>query len=462
MSYSKKIKIAMLVNNPATHDARVIKYAESLAEQGYDITLLCRSSGQESAIEEKNGVQYQRHLFIWKLDTVLKKASLFFIKNPKALVAIPKKSLLCLFFLSPFVLTSSLFLMMIKPLNKKNKKSFIKRTFGYAFNHVFQSFFLSIENFVSLCEPLRQLDPDIIHAHDLDTLTVAAFVARTNAIPYIYDAHEYEQDRNDRPGRINQFFIKNEEKKHIKKASVITVSQGIADLLAQNYKIPRPLVVYNVPKISQSRSLISSNHIRQALGLKLTDIIIVYVGLITVDRCLENMVQALEHTTNIHLACVGPQHQPMVDKLNLLAEKLDRQTYFHVLPPVPSQQVSEFISSANMGIAIFDDLCTSYEHVMPNKFFEMLLAGLPLIVSHQAEMRAFIHKYNNGVVLNENSPLKIAQGIQQLASNQEKLKPTPEKIDYLSQTYSWQAQEKNILELYQTLSKGLRPQVSCK
>ena len=63
--------------------------------------------------------------------------------------------------------------------------------------------------------------------------------------------------------------------------------------------------------------------------------------------------------------------------------------------PVPSDQVTLYAASADLGIAPIENVCLSYYYCSPNKLFEYLLAGLPVIASDFPEMRHIIDKYGD-------------------------------------------------------------------
>jgi glycosyltransferase involved in cell wall biosynthesis len=67
--------------------------------------------------------------------------------------------------------------------------------------------------------------------------------------------------------------------------------------------------------------------------------------------------------------------------------------------PVATDKVISYAKEADIGLCLIEDLCLSYRFSLPNKLFEYLLAGIPVIVNDLPEQRKFINKYKCGWVL---------------------------------------------------------------
>lgn len=459
---TEKLKVLMLASNPVEYDTRVIKCAESIASYGLDVTVLCKQGGA-SKTEVKNRVKYDRHPFITSPKALIKKAWSVLRNKPKKGFHFSYKSLSLIFALAavgviPIMVLFPFYL--IEERANRNKPSFCKKAINVYLSKLLLLIphpYITSLTFFSLYEPLLKHKPDIIHAHDIDTLMLAAIAAKAYGIPYIYDAHEYEYGRVNRKGLINQLLIRFDETKYISNSHVITVSDGIAELLTKDYTIQKPIVTYNAP-ITTSPASAKGQTIKEKLKLKQSDFLVVYVGLISAARCLTKILNALPYTQNIHFACVGPHYQPVVEELDKLAISINKTHYFHILPAVPYHEVSHFISSADAGIVILDNLCLSYEHAMPNKFFETLCAGLPMVMSNQKEMRALAEHHKLGVFVKDTSPKEIAKAISKLQSDYKIYKPSTEKTRALRAKFGWEAQEKKLLSLYKNLGVEPKPQ----
>jgi glycosyltransferase involved in cell wall biosynthesis len=111
--------------------------------------------------------------------------------------------------------------------------------------------------------------------------------------------------------------------------------------------------------------------------------------------------------------------------------------------------VLEYTSSADFGIATIEDSCLSYRYCLPNKMFEYMMVGIPLVVSALPEMKQVVEVYKVGVVLEENS----VEGVQQAISEAMKLDAETLKsnLDEAKKIYNWQEQEQVLLKVYNEL-----------
>src|SRR5699024_3830261 len=132
---------------------------------------------------------------------------------------------------------------------------------------------------------------DIIHCNDLAPLPIAVvikiFVNRK--IKIVYDAHEYQTERNGLRG-IRKFVSKLMEKILIKEASyVITVSNGIATEYAEKYKIKKPTVIYNCPSFVKAEK---NDIFRKKFNISDDQTIYLYQGGLYKGRGLELSLDA--------------------------------------------------------------------------------------------------------------------------------------------------------------------------
>ena len=82
---------------------------------------------------------------------------------------------------------------------------------------------------------------------------------------------------------------------------------------------------------------------------------------------------------------------------------------------------------------------------LPNKLFEYLACGLPVISSNLPEIKKIIEKNECGIILNSEEPKKIAKSIIDFFRDKGKKKEITENSNKISSKYSWEKCE-NILE----------------
>lgn len=233
----------------------------------------------------------------------------------------------------------------------------------------------------------------IFHAHGLKALPVCVLAKFLTGSALIYDAHELETEANGLRGKIKDI-CKIFEKLLIKFSDeVITVSDSISHHYSTQYANIDPVVVRNIPQIA-NQDLAKSN-LRKKFSIPSEDILLLYLGGFIKGRGIELILNSFpSELESYHLAFIGS---------GVLEEKIQTNTgdqkKIYMNGPVPTDKVISYAKEADIGLCLIEDLCLSYRFSLPNKLFEYLLAGIPVIVNDLPEQRKFINKYKCGWVL---------------------------------------------------------------
>jgi glycosyltransferase involved in cell wall biosynthesis len=297
------------------------------------------------------------------------------------------------------------------------------------------------------------LRPDVIHSHDLVTLSTGARGRELLECRLIYDAHELETHTNYHSltpatkrwiARYEQILIAETDR-------VITVCESIADWLMREYKIERPLVVMNAPASPPLEGADGrSDGVRSHLGLADGVPLVVYVGSVTIDRGLELCVRALHHLPGVHLATVGPRYTVTEAAMLEAAEAIGVSDRLHFVDARPADEVVRFIAGADCSVMAIQNICLSYYYCFPNKLLESVFANLPVVVADLYELRRFVEEYPVGVVVDESSAASIADGIGRVL-NDDRFRPRPDTLKGISDRFGWPRQEHRLVGLYEEL-----------
>lgn len=255
---------------------------------------------------------------------------------------------------------------------------------------------------------------DVLYANDLDTLPAnfLAFKLKSKT-KLIYDTHELFTEV---PELIHRKFAKNtwikiESYIFPKLDHIVTVNESIAKIYETKYDKPL-LVVRNVPAKWNKEDILS----RTQLGLPPDKFIIIMQGSgLNVARGLEEAVQAMQYIENALLVVVGngdviPQAKEMVCQKKLE----DRVKFFEKRP---YSEMMQFTSNANLGLTLDKPLSDNYKFSLPNKLFDYIQAGIPILSSDLVELRKIIDKYQIGCIVDTVSATEIAQKINFLIEN---------------------------------------------
>ncbi|MEF8716483.1 MAG: glycosyltransferase family 4 protein [Candidatus Accumulibacter necessarius] len=493
------MRIAMTLQHEWKIDSRVIREAEALVRAGNQVLVVCRGQVGQQLTETQNGVVYKslprsaavnpRRLVALFL-VHLRIYSLWLADRFKigwrcglretwgslklmvilALVSVPFAVIKIIAVLISQAIRSIVIIRVVFPMS-------LRRIFRNALQS-FRRFSAEItlrfkirEAVASYVEPLVHLNdyavsctasivswqPDVVHIHDMVCLSGGYLAARKLDVPFIYDAHELETHTNYQLRRLTWLFIDRYQNALIRRAAaVITVCESIADWLSRKYGIARPTVILNTPALDTSGSGgTCTETLRSHLGLGDSEKLAVYVGAVTIDRGLENCVEALQYAPGIHMALVGSRYSVTEELLVRLADELGVSERLHLVDPVPGSLVVPFIRSATFSLIPIQNVCLSYYYCMPNKLLESVVGGLPVAIARLKELKSFLEKFPVGIEMDESSPKSIALAMQRLSREADKYRPTDDQISAIISCYGWDSQRAKLVRLYDGLTSSL-------
>jgi glycosyltransferase involved in cell wall biosynthesis len=232
---------------------------------------------------------------------------------------------------------------------------------------------------------------DIWHLNDLTALAaVAPNLAKS--VPFVYDAHELFLEtgpslRLPRPARA---LLRAHERRLVARASaVLTVNDAVAKVLERRYRPKRTTVLHNCPD-RWSPPASRPTLIREAAGIPDDSPVVLYHGGLGGDRGIEQLMAAilqpgLEHA---HLVLMGSGQ-----KRAEYVEAADEQRWrhrIHVLDAVPPSALLPWVASADIGAMPIQASTLNHYLSTPNKLFECLAAGIPVVASDFPAMRRVV------------------------------------------------------------------------
>ena len=469
---SKQKNIVMVVFNNFTHDSRVLKEALTLIGCGLNVTVVAIYNDKTVETEQIDGIRvhrlslnplHKRFLYTLKYYTNRLQYYIYRIKcsmlNYKNFILnLTKKQL---FILNIKNESLNRIVKRIKNKNDNNKKAIVN-TYKNKSNLVINilkdiSRVLTFLDFYSrFIKLLKELDVDLIHAHDLNTLPGAYYSAKKKGAKLLYDSHELYIDRNrlkpySKFSRKIRSFL---EKFLVQRCDhVITVNESIAAILSKRYSVKLPSVIKNAP--SKKNSLLSGNRnniLRDKIGINDYEHLLIYVGSITFNRGLENVIRSLVFLNDCHLVFMGygsVEYKNQLRKIALDSGVGERFTFFG---PVPSDQVVYYTAGADLGIAAIMNVCLSYYLCSPNKIFEYLMAGIPVIASDFPELRKLINTYQIGSTFNPEDPNNIAMAARKILNNSGVMaNKLFDNLQRAAKIYNWENEARKLQIIYKNL-----------
>ena len=257
--------------------------------------------------------------------------------------------------------------------------------------------------------------PAFVYAADISALRAGDQVAQRWNVPFLYDSHEYfiSQSAHSVMGpvrrRVNQRLVRWLESKYFPRATVMSVSPSIIEAFRERMPGLDYHCIRNLP-LATTRVPRRQNLIREQLGLPDDVRIALYIGFITSGRGIDEMIDAGKHLPdNIVVAMLGGGR--LIDEARDRIANAGLQSKVHLLGHVPQARVMDYAESADCGLCLIQNTCQSYYFCLPNKVFQYIHAGLPVLCSDFPDLRGLVERRGVGRWADPSDPESIAREI---------------------------------------------------
>ncbi len=282
---------------------------------------------------------------------------------------------------------------------------------------------------------------DLLVANDLDTLPACYCAARIKHKPLVYDSHEYFTEVPELQGRNFTRSIWTGIEKRIlpglKYSS--TVSTSIADAYFSKYGIEMELI-RNLPYGQR----------REARRPDLLDCgpkrIIIYQGALNVGRGLETIITAMQYLDAFQLQLFG--QGDIADDLHALTHNLKLGDRVEFMGRLPFDKLKSYTRQASLGISLEEDIGLNYRYALPNKLFDYIQAGIPVLVSDLPEMRRIVEDYGIGQVVDSPDPELLAAQIRKMMESEEWRMEWKTNLRKAASELCWEKEQDKVLDLY--------------
>jgi glycosyltransferase involved in cell wall biosynthesis len=296
------------------------------------------------------------------------------------------------------------------------------------------------------------------HASDLYVLQAMATAAKSapeGPATYSYDARECYPHVASTVGRPwVSWYWRHVERRLVQDAAfVFTVSESISEHMANAYGIPRPAVVMNVP---ESRSFEPSRYLREHTGLtnETSTPIILHLGQQRPDRGCEILVESMRFVSTAHLIFLGSG--PLQPALGEQATKIGLSDRIHFLPPVTPDHVLSVTSGATVGVTLLQGTCLNHEYALPNKLFEYVTAGVPVLASRLTELERIVSTTNIGLTVDETNAQSVGTALQQMVSDTIALDRWRRGTQSARETFNWDSASQPFRNAFLPIAERLR------
>lgn len=291
---------------------------------------------------------------------------------------------------------------------------------------------------------------DILHANDLDTLLANYLVSKIKNKPLVFDSHEYftevpELQHNPFAKKtwkaIERFIVP-------KLTYCITVNQSIALLFRHEYAVNFK-VLRNLPPENKMQEKVSRN----MLHLPENKFIILLQGNgINMHRGSEELVEAMQYLDDTFLLLIIGNGD-VVPQLKKISAEKNLQSRIQFIGRLPYHELKKYTMAADLGVTLDKDTNLNYRFSLPNKIFDYIQAGIPVLSSKLPELERIVTQYGVGELVDEVTPKSIATKIQQMASNKAQLTEYSINCKKAAKELNWDNEKSVLLDIYSKIEK---------
>jgi glycosyltransferase involved in cell wall biosynthesis len=301
---------------------------------------------------------------------------------------------------------------------------------------------------------------EVYHGHDLTGLPAALRAAARNGGRVVYDSHEIflESGANaTRPRWIRARFARMERRWVARCDALVTVNDSLAEELGRRYAPRRTVVVHNASARWEPPAR-RPDLIRAATGIPAGDAIALYHGGFSAHRGLEELAEAIlaPGMERVHAVYLG--YGTMRSWLDERSAEPRYGGRLHVLAAVPPEELGPWVASADVGVMPIQASTLNHKLSTPNKLFECLAAGVPVVASDFPEMRRIVVGDPDGPLgelCDPSSAADVARAIAALLAL-----PPDEMSDLRArclraahERWNWETESARLVELYADLTR---------
>ena len=288
---------------------------------------------------------------------------------------------------------------------------------------------------------------DLIFSNDLDTLP-AAFLAQKlkRRSKIVYDSHELFTEAPELEGRfVKKIWERIEKLIFPKLEHIITVNDSIAEIFKSKYR-KSIVVIRNVSEKFDWSELKS----KKELGIPQDkELIIIQGSGLNVDRGIEEAILAMQLIDNAILLIVGDGDVIPNAKELVKTHQFEAKVLF--FGKRPYKELMQFTRYASIGLALDKPKSLNYRFALPNKLFDYIQANTAVICSNLIEIQKIVEKYKIGISIETISPEAIAETINGLLENKEKLLAFQENCKQAAEVENWENEKVKLKALIDRL-----------
>lgn len=248
---------------------------------------------------------------------------------------------------------------------------------------------------------------------DLFALQAASRLARRSSALLWYDMREFYFSLGPLQGKgWKQRVIAAHERRLLRRVDQVLVSGYLdAKIVRERFQLSTPPhILLNTPPL---RERVVSNYLRETFSISNADRVALYQGVVHHGRGIVPFLDAMDSLPDVHLCVVGDG--PARTQLQQQARERGLSARVHWHDAVPYDALHTITCSADVGLCLIEPISESYRYALPNKLFEYMMAGLPVLATDLPALHEQLVRIPAGILVNQGlTPHSIVDAWNQL------------------------------------------------
>ena len=229
----------------------------------------------------------------------------------------------------------------------------------------------------------------------------------------------------------------------------MTVSDSIAEKFESEYGI-LPITVRNFSRNADSVVPFT----RQELNVDSDDFLLILQGTgINVDRGGEELIEAIAGMDKVSLMIVGTGDSVRSLKNKVIDLKIEKRAIF--FPQVSWIEMMRYTKAADAGVSLDKNTNLNYSFSLPNKLFDYIAAGIPVLASDLPEVTRMVLENGFGIIIPEVSPNEIIKAINKLKQSIALFSDLKKNAVNASKSINWENESVKVKDLYKMILVSL-------
>ncbi len=281
----------------------------------------------------------------------------------------------------------------------------------------------------------------ICFAEDIYTLPFACIANFFKRGKIIYDSRELFGYLAGLTGRkIIQRLLRLIEKTFIRRAYRVVVTGDMdAEFIKNEYGINNIIVVRNLPFY---KKIDAAYDFRGKYGIDEKKKILLYQGMIHHGRGLKIMFDQLKNTDKFVLVILGHGDNYEYYKNLSVESGIDKKVIF--AGKVGQENLLNYTAGADAGISLIENISLSYYYALPNKLFEYIAAGIPVIASNLPQMKRIIEEYKVGIIVDPSDAVSLSAELRKFYEDEAAYAEFKKNCAKAAEELNWQKEIENL------------------